>query len=166
MTKLVGQSITVVSPIYLTIPRKTKKDKVYSLNLNTYRNLHFIVNNQLKEIYEQQMYEKLKNVYFNNPVRLTFVLYKRDRRIIDRSNFLCIVEKFFCDCLTKFSCIPDDNDKYIVSTIYKTGGIDPKNPRVEIQIEELTENELNESSDMPEFPTEPFLFQKNTVEGI
>ena len=166
MTKLVGQSITIVSPIYLTIPRKTKKDKVYSLNLNTYRNLHFIVNNQLKEIYEQQMYEKLKNVYFNNPVRLTFVLYKRDRRIIDRSNFLCIVEKFFCDCLTNFGCIPDDNDNFIESTTYKTGGVDPKNPRVEIQIVEVTENELIESSDMPEYLSEPLLFPTNEVTGV
>jgi len=140
----------IVSPIYLTVPRKTKKDKVYSLNLNTYRNLHFIVNNQLKEMYANIMKPKLSGIKFNQ-ISLTFVLFKRDNRKIDRSNFLCIVEKFFCDCLTEFGCLPDDNDKYIVSTTYLTGGVDPKNPRVEIEIAEVDNLTM---PNIPEFQEE------------
>jgi len=48
------------SPIYLIQPRKTKKDKKYALNINTYRNLNFIVNNILKKQYKELMRDQLE----------------------------------------------------------------------------------------------------------
>ena len=48
---------------------------------------------------------------------------------------LSIHEKFFCDAMTEYGCIADDNDDYIKSTKYLSGGIDKENPRVEIIIE-------------------------------
>lgn len=130
--------VKIISPIYVSLPRKTKKDVKKALNLNVYRNLHFIVNNQMKQIYKETMAEQLKTLRFGQ-IELTFVLYKASNRKIDRSNILCIVEKFFCDCLTELGCIPDDNDNYIVSTRYLTGGVSPKNPRCEIIINNYLE---------------------------
>lgn len=131
----------VVSPIYVVLPRKTKKDKKIALNLNVYRNLHFQVNNQVKVFYNEIMSMQLFGLEFPNPIHLEFVLYKPSKRKIDRANILCIVEKFFCDSLTFHMCIPDDNDNHILSTHYRTGGVDKYNPRVEIFIKDRREVE-------------------------
>jgi hypothetical protein len=122
------------SPLIVIIPRKTKDDKKIYLNLNVYRNLHFIVNNQAKEIYCKLMEKKLKGIKFKDQIDITFTLFKSSNRKIDRSNVLSIVEKFFCDALVHHKCIPDDNDDYIKATHYKSGGLDRENPRVEIEI--------------------------------
>ena len=133
--------IKVISPIYVPLPRKKIKDKKIALNLNVYRNLHFQVNNQAKVQYLYHMTSYLHDLKFPNPIHLEFVLYKPSKRKIDRANILCIVEKFFCDALTEFKCIPDDNDNHILSTHYTTGGVDSKNPRVEIFIKDRREVE-------------------------
>jgi len=127
-------TIKFISPIYIILPRKTKKDKKIALNLNVYRNLHFQINNQMKEKYNQIMSEQLNGKVFDVIKNIEFVLYKPSRRKIDRSNILCIVEKFFCDALVNCGCIKDDDDNYIKSTAYRTDGIDIKNPRCEIFI--------------------------------
>lgn len=127
----------IISPLYVDLPRKTKKDKRVYLNLNVYRNLHYISNNQAKAIYCEQMKEQLIGVKFEKPISIIFVLFKKDKRKIDRANVLSIVEKFFCDTLVHYGCIEDDNDDYIFSTEYFTGGIDRENPRVEISIREV-----------------------------
>lgn len=123
------------------LPRKTKADRKINLNLNVYRNLFYITNNQAKEIYNDLMKIKLIHLKLKCPIRLTFRLYKQSRRKIDRSNILSIVEKFFCDALVHYECIPDDNDEYIHSSHYLTGGVDPENPRVEIEITEFNNKE-------------------------
>jgi Holliday junction resolvase RusA-like endonuclease len=82
------------------------------------------------------MMEYLYRKKFKPPISLTFTLFKGSNRKIDRSNILSITEKFFCDALTTYGCIPDDNDEFISETRYRTGGVDTKNPRVEIEIKE------------------------------
>jgi len=129
----------IISPIYVILPRKTKKNKKIALNLNVYRNLCFQVNNQVKVIYNAEMFGQLSRLSFKNKIDLELVLYKPSKRKIDRSNILCIVEKFFCDALTRAGCITDDNDEHIRSTKYRTGGVDKDNPRVEIFITEGAE---------------------------
>ena len=120
--------------IYL--PRKKTKDKRIALNLNTYRNLHYLTNNHVKVAYCKAMNKQLSGVTFETPIALQFDLFKQSRRKTDRSNILCIVEKFFCDALVHYGCIPDDNDEYITSSFYTTVEIDKENPRVEIWISE------------------------------
>ena len=128
------------SPLLIILPRKTKADKKIYLNLNVYRNLHFIVNNQAKEKYNELMIW-LRGIKFKPPVKITFTLFKKSKRKVDRANILSIVEKFFCDALTHYQCIPDDSDEYIESTHYCTGGIDKNNPRVEIVIDGTVETQ-------------------------
>jgi len=105
-----------------------------ALNINIYRNAHYIVNNLAKTIYRQAMEEQLAGLCFDYAIDLEFTLYKPSKRKIDRSNILCIVEKYFCDALVHYGCIGDDNDLYINSTKYLTGGVDKRSPRAEILI--------------------------------
>lgn len=120
--------IKIVSPIDIYI------NKNYHLNLNNYRNWHYLVSNSVKKEYTELLVRQLRGLKMKTPVEITFILYKPSKRKIDRSNVLSIVEKFFCDALVHYGCIPDDDDKHIVSTHYSTGGIDKYNPRVEIYI--------------------------------
>ena len=126
----------IESPSSVLLPRKTKADKKVYLNLNVYRNLHYISNNKAKEIYNEKMSAQLSGLKLKTPIKLTFILHRGDKRKGDRSNPLSIVEKFFCDALVFHKCIPDDKDDFIYSTHYYTGEIDKGSPYVEILIEE------------------------------
>ena len=126
--------IKIISPLFVDIPRKTMKDKRIYLNFNVYRNLHYIVNNQAKEIYCELMEKDLKGLKLKPPIGIAYILFKGSKRKTDRANILSVVDKFFCDALVHWKCLPDDEDKFIFSTKYFTGGIDRENPRVEILI--------------------------------
>ena len=127
------KTITFTSPIEVMVPRKTKPAKRVALNLNVYRNLHYQVNNHAKVIYRELMADQLRDVMpAKEIITLEFIHFKGSRRIMDRSNVLSVVEKFFCDALVHYRVIPDDNDQHIRSTIYSTGGIDRQNPHVKV----------------------------------
>lgn len=127
-------------PPEVFLPRKTMDDKKVIINLNNYRNWQGHMNNQVKQIYKDLVPElnpHLLDVKFKSKVKLLFVMHRKDRRIVDRSNVLSIHEKFFCDALTHLDCWEDDNDRFIEETTYRTGAIDKANPRIDIFIEEL-----------------------------
>lgn len=139
-------------PLYLTLTNRhrkirkaTKKYKVgdiappkkYYINFNKVKPLRYQEYSNLKNKYEEIAIKMIKGIKMSTPIRLTFVHYYPDLRQRDRANACCIHEKFFCDALTAAKCIPDDNDKHIVETIYRSGGLDRKNPRMEIIIEEI-----------------------------
>lgn len=125
---------TLISPLWVDLPRKTKKAKRVSLNLNAYRNLHFILNNQAKIAYKEAMKDQLEGLKLKTPVRLNFTLWRKDRRAGDRANVLSVVEKFLCDALVEYGCLPDDTDEFIAGQTYQTGGVDHERPRVEVEI--------------------------------
>jgi Holliday junction resolvase RusA-like endonuclease len=126
----------LTSPLFVTLPRKTKEDRKMILNLNNYRNWHYLVNNKIKEIYTDEMSSQLKDLKLKTPIILKLKLFPASNRVHDRSNVVCIQEKFFCDALVHYGCIEDDNNKYITSTSFHSGEVDKDNPRVEIDIEE------------------------------
>lgn len=128
-------SLKIDVPLYIDIPRKTKKAKRYYLNLNCYRNWHHIINNKLKSLYKESLRDILSGVVLETPISITFTLFKSSNRMSDRANVLAVHEKYFCDSLVEFGCIPDDNDDYISFQKYKSGGVCKDNPRVEIEIE-------------------------------
>lgn len=122
----------VISPIYLTIPRKTKKDKTYSLNLNSYRNRQFHLNNDLKILYKKFIQEQIEWRVFKTPIGIAYTLYWKHKS--DLMNVICVVDKFFCDALIEYKCIPDDSVLDLIEIHCKVWGKDRINPRVEIEI--------------------------------
>ena len=129
-------------PLFVMIPRKTMPPKKYILNLNYYRNWQGHQSNIIKQTYKELAGELIKGLKFEHKIRIDFTLWKATKRRTDRANVLSVHEKFFCDALTEFGCIPDDNDDYIVSQTYKTGGIDRENPRVDILISPVLEENV------------------------
>lgn len=126
----------IISPTFVTLPRKTKKDRKVSLNLNTYRNLNFFTNNQTKEVYCDTLQASLNGLKLKVPIDVSYTYFKGSNRKSDRSNVLSIVEKFFCDALVHYGCIPDDDDTNITSSHYYSGGVSKNNPYVKIEINE------------------------------
>jgi len=146
----------LILPTSITFPRKTKPDKRYMLNLNVYRNLNFIVNNQMKvafsdkirAVYDTQselsegcwltMCEnKVRSLLPPPPYRFTYTLFQESKRKTDVANVCCVVAKFAEDSLISLGIIPDDNHTVIPETIYRYGGVDKSNPRVELTIESI-----------------------------
>lgn len=62
--------LKVTTPWAITVPRKTKADKKYSMNLNTYRNLDFRVNNMLKVMFKDLMKDQLEGIVLKTPVKV------------------------------------------------------------------------------------------------
>ena len=102
-------------PLYVDIPRKTKKDKRVYLNMNTYRNLHHIVNNQAKKIFEPI---GDYNVFQAEKVRIEYSVQKNQNRLYDLMNVVSVVDKFFLDWLVNNGFLPNDTvDNVEYSTI-------------------------------------------------
>ncbi len=135
---LQNKIIKLKVPTTISLPRKTMPDRKISLNLNTYRNLHYQVNNQVKKLFAEEIKDLLKDVKIEGKIRLTYFLHMgTNRKKVDRNNILCIVDKYFCDALVENGCIEDDSDEYIESTHNYTGEVSKGNPYVEVIIEEL-----------------------------
>lgn len=133
------QEITISVPLFVLVPRKTMEPRKYILNLNYYRNWQGHENNNIKIAYKEMIRQSLEGLNFPYRITIEFKLWKASNRRGDRANVLSVHEKFFCDALTEFGCIPDDNDNYIESQTYRTGGVDKDNPRVDITITEYLE---------------------------
>ena len=113
--------------------------KKHHINLNNYRNWFYQLSNKIKKEYKKIAEYKLrdkKGIKLGR-VKLEFVMHRKDKRKVDRSNVLSIHEKFFCDALVELGFLEDDNDNFIVSTTYKTGDIDKINAGVAITIQEV-----------------------------
>jgi len=132
----------IILPLSVTIPRKTKDDKVFTLNLNIYRNCHHFVLNQAKiawkEIVKQSMPQNM--IVDCSPFKFVYTVFPNSGRKFDLANVLSIVQKFTDDALIEFGVIPDDNYKVIPIIVYKFGKVDKENPRVELEIYPLDDD--------------------------
>jgi hypothetical protein len=134
--------MTIILPFFVTLPRKTKADKVWHLNLNEFRNTHFQILNQAKRAWK----DIVEKTYWlnpftpgNAPYRFTYTLYPLNNRKFDTSNVCSIVDKFTCDALVEIGVIPNDSYKIIPVIVYQFGHVDRENPRVELTIESICE---------------------------
>ena len=128
--------VKIIAPLFVILS-KSAKGKKYHLNLNQYRNWHYIANNNVKKKYKELLSDQLKDLKFEGKIRLTYTLFRDTNRKGDKMNPLCVHDKFFCDALVELDCIPDDTDAFIEDHIFKYGGVDKGNGRVEIIIEEI-----------------------------
>lgn len=127
---------TIALPLRIEIPRKTKENKVFALNLNVYRNTHPHTLNQAKVIFNDLVLPLVVNagVPKLKLCTLEYHLYVGSARECDVNNVCSIVDKFFSDTLVHAGVLEDDNYKFLAETRFKFGGIDRANPRVEAVI--------------------------------
>jgi len=127
----------IISPLFVTLPRKTVKDKRIALNMNTYRNLHHRISNDAKKAYSEALREQLKDLSIQTPVEVTYKVYKASKRRLDKMNVISVVSKFLLDSITEYGCWEDDNDDYVKTETILPTELDRENPRVEIIIKEI-----------------------------
>lgn len=145
-------------PLYVMLPRKTKADKKYILNLNTYRNTHYIVSNQAKILYKEEVLWSVSRIssvescvrssnsmittkvlpHFPNAVKLLFTYYANSKRRIDVANPCSIIDKYATDALVELGVLPDDDVLHVRKVSYEWGGVDKENPRCELEIIDLS----------------------------
>lgn len=127
-------TVKIICPLYIDIPRKTKKDRRVYINMNTYRNLHYAVSNQVKKMYLEEVREQLEGIKIETPVNITYKVFKQSKRRLDKMNVVAITSKFLLDAITELGCWEDDNDDHVkVETILPTE-LDRIDPRVEVTI--------------------------------
>jgi hypothetical protein len=129
-------------PLHIVLPRK-KQARIFVLNLNVYRNTHYIVLNQAKALYKEQVEQAYREwesqgenhyLFPDEPYRFIYTVYPANNRAFDISNVCSIVDKFTCDALQELGVIKNDNHKYIPEVSYKIGKVDKNNPRMELEI--------------------------------
>ena len=127
----------IISPLFITLPRKTVKDKRIALNMNTYRNLHHRISNDAKKAYSEALREQLEGLSIQTPVEVTYKVFKASKRRLDKMNVISVVSKFLLDSITEYGCWEDDNDDYVKTETILPTELDRDNPRVEINIKEI-----------------------------
>jgi len=60
-----NMKIKIIAPLYVTLPRKTKADRKMIINLNNYRNWHYIISNHTKIAYKEAIADQLKVIQGN-----------------------------------------------------------------------------------------------------
>ena len=110
------------------------KAKNFILNMNQYRNTHFRLLNHTKINYKKYMERQIiKSDTFGRVVCI-YTAYPKTNRKQDLGNVCSIHEKYFEDAMVEFGKLGDDNMKNIPIVIYRYGGVDPENPRVDIEV--------------------------------
>ena len=124
-------------PIYynLGIIRKTGKPRRIPLNLNWYRNAHYMQSNNVKKL----VFEWFKLNVTELPIlerigEIEYTVYRARNNRADLDNFGSVVAKFCNDALVEIGLIPDDSTKYIKRIGLVDGGIDKENPRADLKI--------------------------------
>ena len=130
-------------PVFIMLPRKTMKDKRFSLNQNIFRNKTFIEMNNAKKIYKDIVSEAVRETGIDDlrirdtKVRVTYTLFPQSRRRTDLSNVLSAVQKFTDDSLVELGILEDDDYKIISEVVYKFGKVDKEHPRAELVVEKI-----------------------------
>ena len=119
---------------------QTRKNKITLMSLNWYRNENEYVKNKIKHEYHDLIRlkllknkEKIKGKY---QVRYRY-FYKNSTS--DLENVASVIGKFLNDALKELGIIVDDSVKYLVNSQLIVDSYDKKNPRIEIEVEEIFE---------------------------
>lgn len=139
--------IKLICPLYIVLERKTKPDKKIFVNMNTYRNLHFQINNQVKVKYKELLKEQLVGVKIKTPVEITYKVYKARNNNLDKMNVVSITSKYLLDAITEFGCWTDDNDDFVKTETIMPTELDRDKPRVEVFIKSINERFRKDSQE-------------------
>lgn len=124
----------IISPLYIDLKRVRSKNKRVYLNMNSYGNCNTFVNNEVKKYYCKLMYSQLYGVIIPTPVEITYQVFKKSKRKLDKMNVVSVTSKYLLDAITNYGCWEDDNDDFIKTETILPTKIDKENPRVEIII--------------------------------
>ena len=130
-------AINLKCPLFVDLPRKTTKDKRIYINMNSYRNLHYLVNNQVKKMYLEAVREQLEGLTIQTPVEITYKVYKKTSRRLDKMNVVAITSKYLLDAITELGCWEDDNDDHVKTEVILPTELDRANGRVEVTIKTI-----------------------------
>lgn len=130
-------TINLKCPLFVDLPRKTTKDKRIYINMNSYRNLHYLVNNQVKKMYLEAVREQLEGLTIQTPVEITYKVFKKTSRRLDKMNVVAITSKYLLDAITELGCWEDDNDDHVKTEIILPTELDRANSRVEVTIKTI-----------------------------
>lgn len=123
--------------VNLPLRVKVGKSRDFIINLNHYRNTHYILLNKAKVEFSRIIKPQLMGIPLLDKIKVTYHLYPKDKRECDIMNVCSIQDKFFCDALTSMNVIQDDNYKFLQQVDCRFGSIDPDNPRVTAIIETI-----------------------------
>lgn len=127
-------------PIKLEVGVNKKKN--YYLNLNGYRNWQFQLNNQLKKTFKIEVAETIRALKpVEGKVRVSYLIFYPTKRAFDIDNIGSVITKFTHDALVEFGVLEDDNYHFVHEIVFTFGGIDKENPRCDVTIEELTDEQ-------------------------
>lgn len=121
---------TISLPVAVAVSSKKK----FNLNLNWYRNAHFQVLNKAKAEFERVVGPLLRGVPKLDRITLEYVHFHGSGTVPDTNNVCTVADKFFADTLVSRGILQDDHPKYLTKTTFRFGGIDRKNPRIEVTI--------------------------------
>ena len=130
-------AINLKCPLFVDLPRKTTKDKRIYINMNSYRNLHYLVNNQVKKMYLEAVREQLEGLTIQTPVEITYKVFKKTSRRLDKMNVVAITSKYLLDAITELGCWEDDNDDHVKTEVILPTELDRANGRVEVTIKTI-----------------------------
>ena len=124
------------------------KRKMLRLNLNEYRNTHYRILNNAKIKYKEYMKEQIDKAKKMGRAMFVYTVYPGSRRSFDIGNICCIHEKFFEDAFVELGKMEDDNANFLPIVVYLYGGIDKDNPRVDIDVMELSRDSIDKVIEM------------------
>lgn len=131
-------SIKIILPIYYERKRKTKKNKVFLVGLNWYRNAHFRELNEVKKHYhgliESYLYDC--GVSFDGEYGAVYTVFYKNPSC-DAMNVISVIDKFTHDSLQSLNITKEDNVKHYVKTFCDRPIQDKENPRIEIIIKKV-----------------------------
>ena len=129
----------VEAPFAVYLPRKTKADKRYAVNMNTYRNAFHHENAAAKKLYLEIVKSQLEGKRLKVPFEVEYQVFKPTKRRLDKMNVIAISSKFLLDALSELGVIPDDNDDYVKTEVLLPTVHDKGNERVVVKFKTVEE---------------------------
>jgi len=104
--------------------------------MNSYRNWHYQVSNEIKRRFKSDISMKL-NFRFDGKIKIEYFYFAPDKRKRDLMNVISVVDKFFQDAMVETGCIESDDLSVVVEVNSCYMGIDRQEPRLDVIISNI-----------------------------
>lgn len=118
-------------PLVVYLPRKTVKDKRFSVDINTIRGADRHSYNDAKKVYKGMIADQFEGLdMIEGPISVHYEYYAAMKNKPDLDNFVGGAKKFFQDAMVFHGLIPDDHVYIIGFNSERFCGVDKDNPRI------------------------------------